>query len=924
MTRLPSFLWTRATVFLRSLFHRRRLEADMDEEIRFHLQAHTDHLITQGLPPKQAARQARVDFGTPETQKAGMRSALGLRWPDELLADLRYATRLLRKSPGFTLIAVASLALAIGANTAIFSVANEMLYARLAVPHPRELRVLYAAGPSPLAIHMTWGSNFNENGQARVDSFPFPFYRQLQQDHPANTELFAFKDFGTVNVTANGVAQAVSSQFVSGNFYAAMQVTPQLGRPILPSDDAVPGSGTVAILSDGFWHRVFGGSPAVLGRTLNVDGHLLTIIGVNPPGFTGAENVQTSPSLFFPLSMVPKLTSGFRDDLITSTKFWWVTILTRIRPGVSADRTAAALTHTLQAAMRATTAIKPDEHIPSVTLEDGSRGLNFTAREFAKPLHVLLALSGLVLLLACANIANLMLARASVRHREMSVRLALGASRGRVLRQVLTESLLLSSLGGVFGFILGYLGRNTLPRLMQTSFDGNEISVPFHWLIFAFAAAVTLLTGLLFGILPAWRATREDPNRGLKETAPSASRRRSAWSGKAIVTFQVALSTLLVASSALFLRTLINLDHVNPGFNPDNLLLFDLNPAKARYPGAASVAIYGRIEDGIAAVPGVSGVTVVNPPFLADNMWNSDFDIEGSPASSARGDDVGQYPSLMNVGQTFFTVAGIPILHGRTFGPGDTVTSTPVSVINQSLARRFFPNSDPIGRRFKSDEDEHHVKHFRTIVGVCADTLYNNVRNPPEPLHFDLYRTNTDFHGATLMVRSSRPPDSLIPDLRDTLRRIDPDLPMTQIRTQQQQIDANLQQERLFAALTSGFGLLALLLASVGVYGIMAYTVTQRTNEIGIRLALGASRAQVRGMVLREGARLALLGVAIGLTLVLALVRVVQTMLYGLQPRDPLSLAATCLLLLAVALLSCWIPAARASRVEPMVALRHE
>lgn len=919
-------LLSRAKLWLSSTLHRPRLESDMDEEIRFHLDARAQDLATQGLPLKLAARQARLEFGPIATTKDDIRSALGLRWLDDLLADLRYSTRLLRKSPGFTAIAVSSLALAIGANTAIFSVANQMLYARLAVPRPRELRLVAAVSPDPSVIHGNWGSNSTINGQEHHDSIAYPIYRQLLQNNRSGLDLFAFKDIGGVNVTASNQAQSASAQLVSGNFYKDMQITPQLGRPILPSDDAVPGQGTVALISDDFWHRTFGGSPSVLGRTLNVDGHLITIIGVNPPSFTGAQAVQISPALFMPLSMVRELVSGFRDDLLTGTDIWWVNIAARMPPGASQPTAEAALTNAFQSAVRASITPKAGEHIPTLILEDGSRGLSYvwTQLQLAKPIHVLLALSGLVLLLACANIANLMLARASVRHREMSVRLALGASRGRILRQVLTESLLLSSLGGLFGLVIGYVGRNSLPRLMHTSFDGNDINVPFNWLIFAFAAAVTLLTGLLFGILPAWRATRQDPNRGLKETATSVSRRRSAWSGKATVAFQIALSTLLVASSALFLRTLINLNHINPGFNPDNLLTFELNAPESRYPAASAVALFQRVEETIAAAPGVSGVTVLNPPFLSNSMWDGDFDIEGQPPIQFKKGDMGQYPNVMAVGRNFFSVAQIPILRGRAFGPQDTATSTSVAVINQSLARKFFPNFDPIGRRFKDDEDKNHVKHYRTVIGICADTLYNTVRDPAGPIHFDLYVDQKEFRGATFMVRSTRPPGALAADLRQRIHSLDPDLPMTSIRTQRQQINANLQQERLFATLTAGFGLLALLLASVGVYGIMAYTVTQRTNEIGIRLALGAQRSQVRSMVLREAAWLALAGVAAGLAITLALVRLVKSMLYGLQPRDPASLAGAALLLLAIALLAGWIPAARASRVEPMVALRHE
>ncbi|MBB5061474.1 putative permease [Granulicella aggregans] len=460
--------------------------------------------------------------------------------------------------------------------------------------------------------------------------------------------------------------------------------------------------------------------------------------------------------------------------------------------------------------------------------------------------------------------------------------------------------------------------------MMETSFDGYTSNVRFNWVIFGFAAGVTLLTGVLFGILPAWRATREDPNRGLKETSQSITRRRSAWSGKLTVAFQIALSTLLVASSALFLRTLINLNRVQTGIQADNLLLFDLSAPEARYPGAAAPALFDQLERQLAATPGVTSVSVQTPSFLSNSSWDGDFDIEGVAPVAIDEKDPSRYPNLMMVGRDFFNTAGIRIVRGRGFGQQDTATSPSVSIINESLAHKFFANSDPIGRRFKDDEDEKHVKHYRTIIGICADTLYNSVRQPAGPIHFDLYVDKKEFRGATFMVRSTRSPDALAEEMRKIVRNIDVDIPLTQVRTQRQQIDANLQQERLFATLTSGFGLLALLLAMVGIYGIMAYTVTQRTNEIGIRLALGAQRNTVRSMVLREAVWLCVLGVAVGIAAVLAAVKLVKSMLYGLEARDPASLIATAAILLTVALVAAWIPATRASRVEPMDALRHE
>jgi predicted permease len=920
-------LRNRMMLSFRSLLNRRRMESEMDDEIRFHLEARTADLIAGGATPVEARRLARVEFGATESHKDGMRAAFGVRWADNLIADLRYAARLLRKSPGFTAIAVSSLALAIGANTAIFSVANEMLYERLAIPRARELHMFYAVAKSPSVIHGSWGSNFrDEGGLEHMDSVAYPFYRQIVEDNRSGLEIFAVKTIYQLNVTANGQAQSARGQLVSGNYYKALEIKPILGRPILPTDDAVPGRGTVVVISYGFWQRSFGGAADVIGKSINVNGHLLTIVGVNPPEFTGVDSVQHSPELFIPLMMVKEFAPVFREDLLTGTGLAWVNLGARVSAGVEKSKAEAALTNTYQAAVRSALKQKEGESVPTIVLEDGSRGLSYiwSSRELGKPLHTLLGLSGLVLLLACANIANLMLARASGRQREMAVRLALGASRRRVLRQVMTESLLLASLGGTAGLIAGYLGRNSLPRLMESSFDGDITNVPFNWAIFGFAAGVTLLTGVLFGILPAWRATREDPNRGLKETAQSVTRRRGAWSGKITVAFQIALSTLLVASSALFLRTLINLNHIPTGIQADGLLLFDLSAPEARYPGAAAPALFERLEQRIAAAPGVSGVTALTPSFLSGGNWNGDFDIEGVAPVSIDKDDPSRYPNLMNVGRDFFNVAGIRIIRGRGFGPQDTSTSPAVAVINESTARKFFGNTDPIGRRFKDEEDAKHVKHYRTIVGICADTLYSNMREPAGPIHFDLYVDQKQFSGATFMVRSTRQPESLAADMRDIVRTMDVDIPLTRIRTQRQQIDANLQQERMFAALSSGFGLLALLLAMVGIYGIMAYTVTQRTHEIGIRLALGAQRKTVRSMVLREAVWLCVIGIVAGLAAVLAAVKLVKSMLYGLEGRDPASLIGTAGILMAVALVAAWVPAMRASRVEPMEALRHE
>jgi predicted permease len=923
--------WSRLKSWTRSVLGRQRLETDMESEIRFHLEARAADLVRAGLSPSEAIRQARLEFGTVAAHKDAMRSSLGLRWWDEFWEDLRYGVRILRKSPGFTSIAVASLGLAIGANTTIFSVANEMLFEHLGVPHPEQLRLLAMSGDPKVVIHMIWGNADelpdpkHQNSLVRYDGFTYPIYQQIRANNHVLADLFAFKSLGRVNVTVDSVAQAANAQLVSGNFYQQMQVKPVLGRMILASDDGAPGTGTVAVISDGFWSRAFGRSPAVLGKVIDVDMTPVTIVGVNPNGFTGAESVQQSPDLFLPLSTMPLFRAPFGQSgpVLASTDLYWLQVMARARPGVSAEQALASLDVALGAAVRATTTIKKGETLPHIMIDEGSRGLNFASGQYARPLYVLLAMVGAVLLMACANMASLMLARASARQREMSVRLALGAGRARVLRQVLTESLLLSFMGGIFGLVLGYLCRSALPRLVANGWDYSDIQVPFNWKVFAFTATITIGTGILFGILPAWSATRAEIGAALKQGAQTATRRRHAWSGKAIVAFQIAVSTVLVIAAWLFLRTLVNLNRIDPGFAVDHLVLFEIDAPSLRYPAPKDVALHARLEEALRAVPGVEGVTTSDAPLLVGMQMITGFHVEGTPEAELSPAMMSKLPRAADVGTDFISVMKIPMVAGRAFTSQDTETSRKVAIINQALADVFFPHQNPVGKRFSAGPNEKDRKWIE-IVGVCANTRYDSLRTNPAPLHFGLYRQQSEMGGLTYIIRTPMKAEAIIPSLRAAVHRIDRDLPLLDIRTQRQQIDADLQQERTFASLSSGFGLLALMLACVGIYGIMAYTVAQRTNEIGIRLALGARRGQVRGMVLRESGWLALAGVAVGISVALGLGRLVASLLYGVRPADPLSVLGAALLLLAVALSSGWIPARRASRLEPMDALRHE
>jgi predicted permease len=919
---------TRARVrsWTRAMSGRRRLESEMEEEMQFHLEARATDLVREGVRPQDAMRQARLEFGGVASHKDGMRRSLGLRWWDDLWCDVRYAARILSKSPGFTAIAVGSLALAIGANTAIFSLANEVMFERLGVVHPEQLRLFTTVGDKRDVVRAHWGLiSPLPGGLKRNDSFSYPVYQELKRENKVLGEIFAFKDNFQANVVAEGSAQAVRLELVSGNLYQEMGVQPVLGRAILPSDDATPGAGAVAVISYGFWERAFGRSADVVGKTITVNMIPVTVVGENPRGFTGAQSVQSSPELFMPLSMIPLLKAEWTwsGPFLSSPTFWWVQLMARDKPGVTTEQARASLDVLLSAAVRGTMKVRDGDTLPKLMLEDGSRGMNFAGRQYGKPMYVLMALVGFVLLLACANIANLMLARASARQREMGVRLALGAGRSRILRQVLTESLMLSAMGGGLGLLLGYLGRSVLPKLSLNAWERTDINLAFDWKVFSFTAGVTLATGVLFGIAPAWAATRAEIGTALKEGGKSGRRNRTGWSGRAVVGFQLALSTLLVVGAGLFLRTLMRLNSIDPGFKADHLVLFDVNPQSKEYSPAKTILLHQRIEDAVRTIPGVSGVALTDVPMVANSMSNSGFILEGDAKEYKNGEE-GPESMTATVGQDFLPVMGIPILAGRGFTQEDIESPRAVAVVNQTLARKYFPNQSPIGRRFSADDIGTKDRTWMEIVGVCGDTRYADLKQEPPPLYLTLYRQAKTFGGATYVVRTRMKPEEIAPSLRAAVGRIDPYLPLMDVRTQQQQMDATMQQERMFASLTAGFGALALALACVGIYGIMAYTVSQRTNEIGIRLALGAERGRVRRMVLLETGWLAVLGIMAGLAAALGLGSLVKSMLYGLKPADPASLAAAAGLLMLVALVAGWVPAARASRVEPMEALRHE
>lgn len=799
--------------------------------------------------------------------------------------DVVFAARLLRKSPGFMLVATISLALAIGANTSVFSIAKQLLFERLDIPDAASLRLL-----------TTTDANFS-----------YPVYEQLRAQNHVLGDLLAFRATA-VNATVGDYAERVLAHEVSGNYYDVLGVQPQLGRGIRPGDDTA-GSEAVVVISDAFWTRAFARSPAVLGQSITLNDIPVTIVGVNPKGFTGAASTLPSqtPDVSVALAKATLVTpsSTGRNWLMDPTSRA-INILGRATSEVS-DRTAqAALDTQFSAIVRAIVPLHAGDVVPRLTLRDGSRGLFAQHQTFATPMTVLMVFLALVLLLACANIATLMLARGARRQREMSLRLALGAGRARVLRQMVVESLLLAAMGGVSGLVLAYVGRHAI----------SGYTPHFDWQVFGFTASITLATGVLFGFAPALAA--------LQAPSLAAGVARRAMVGKSVVGFQLALATLLLVSAGLFIRSLVGLTAVNPGFRTDHLLLAQIVLPQNRYPAGANVAFHQRMEQAIAEIPGVISVAGAEAPYVSGEHLETPLLAPGDVAD-ARTDRTEPYNA---VGVHFFDTLGIPIVAGRGFSADDTASSPKVAVINQHLAAKRFPDQNPIGQRVSlgiyggygavltSDPIE--------IVGICGDTLYGNLHDASPPQVFVPYVQQRQVRRLTYQIRTQTRPEAIVEPLRRVVHAADPALPLVNVRTQQDQIDAGLVDERLLVSLTSAFGLLALVLASVGVYGLLAYSVAQRTREIGIRLAIGAIPRQILIMVLRESLALSVAAIAVGVMASLLVTRFVKSMLFGIAPSDPAVLLGATALLLFVAVGASWLPARRAASVQPLDALRRE
>jgi len=822
-----------------------------------------------------------------------------------LLNDLRYGLRMLRKSPGFTVVAVLSLSLGIGANTAIFSLLDAVLLKMLPVQNPEQLVVINTAGPK--------GSS---------NDYSYPVFERFRDQQQIFSGVFAASNTDKLSIKVNAPGNSaepepVGGKLVSGSYFSVLGVKPIIGRAFTTEEDRVPGGHPVAVISYGYWQRRFGRNPAVVGQTFTLNDTSFTIIGVTPPEFFG-EVVGDAPDLWLPTMMQPQVQPG--RNFLKIRFVTWVTLMARLKPGVSFQQAQADLNVIFQ---RLQSEEDTSQMLPQrrqeflarrISLTSGGKGLSELRARFSEPLRILMVVVGLVLLIACANVANLLLTRAAARQKEIAVRLALGASRLRLVRQLLTESVLLAVAGGLGGLLFAFWGGDVLLTLVSTGTAPISLDLHPDIRILAFTGAVSLLTGILFGLAPALRATRVDLTPALKDSARSLSGGSGRYRlGKVLIVVQVALSLLLLIGAGLFIRSLRNLKSLDAGFNRENVLVLSIDTAAPRYKEPQLKNLYRQLLERINALPGVHSASLAFQVFRGGNMGICCISIQGAPplpeADRRVAGDI--------VGPKFFETIGTPLLAGRDFNLQDNENAQKVAIINEAAAGYYFSNESPLGRRFVWLNNE------IEIVGVVKDAKHRGLREQtPRMFYIPLFQHGTQPN--LLALRTEGNPASMIAAVRRVIQEVEPKLPITEVSTLAAHVDASLIQDRLIALLSSFFGVLALLLSCIGLYGVMSYTVSRRTNEIGIRMALGAQPGNVRWMVLRETLLLVLIGVAIGLPAALAVTRLVTSLLFGLTPTDPLAITLATLLLLAVAAVAGYLPARRASRVDPMIALRYE
>jgi predicted permease len=823
--------------------------------------------------------------------------------------DLRHAARGLRKNPAFTLVVVATLALGIGANAAIFSLMDQVLFRALPVRDPGQLVLL--DGPGAFQ-----GRTYN------AMTFSYPMYTDFRDRNEVFSGLLG--RFRTaMTVSWKGQAERANGDLVTGNFFDVLGVRPALGRMFSASDDVTPGAHPVAVLSYGYWQRRFGADPAVLNQTISVNGHSLTIVGVSGPGFNGLQ-VGSGSDVMVPMMMKAQMTPTWND--LDNRRSRWLNIMGRLKPGVTAEQAEVQLNvlyrqvneMEIQAIQNASESFRKRFVEKHLEVLPGGRGLSDLRTQFSSALVVLMCMVGVVLLIACANVANLLLARTASRQKEIAVRLALGAGRGRVVRQHLVESLLLAFAGSIIGLALASWTGTLLLAALPGGEAGQTLSASPDVRVIAFTLLLAFTTALVFGIAPALQATRPAVTSSLKEEAGSvAGGGRRARMRRALVAGQVAMSMLLLASAGLFARSLYNLRSVDPGFETDRLLAFSIDPSLSGYGQERMLSMFERLQQELSALPGVRSVSMSELGALTGNEWGMTIRVDGY--QQKEGEDMN--PSFDGAGPGYFATMGIPLVRGREFSERDTLGAPRVAIINETMAKYFFGDTNPIGRRFGVGRaSETNIE----IVGVVKDVRSLQLRQTAARFAYLPYQQDESVTQLTFYVRASGEEAAAAGAIRQAVRRIDPNLPVFDLKSMETQVAESLFVERMVAGLSVAFGALATLLAAIGLYGVMSYAVARRTREIGIRMALGAERGRMLWLVLKEVAVLAVIGVTAGLLIAFYVGRQVESQLFGLSPTDPASLAGAVGLLLTVALVAGFIPARRATRIDPLVALRTE
>jgi len=910
--------------------HRRRKEDELREELQFHLANEADERQGDGMTEDQARWAARRDLGNVTLLREDARTLWTWTPLEQLAQDLRYALRMMFKNRAFSALAALSLALGIGANTAIYSFMDSILLRSLPVSDPASLVVVkwqsrpFAFGSRPagsvseFVMHSIDGGTYDDRAGVTAAIFPFPAFERLQPvSGSVLSSLFAYKRTGNVNVMIKGEAELAQGEYVSGDFFRGLAVSPAAGRLIVADDDRA-GAPPVAVISMSYSQRRFGGAANATGQPILINNVPFTVVGVAPSEFFGVDPAE-APHVYLPMHASLLFDAGAAASYLDQN-YYWVEMMGRLGPGIGLSQAQEALAGPF-AQWAASTATNDREraNLPVLRLAEGAGGLDTLRRRYSKPLYVLLAMVGLILAIACANTANLLLARASARRREIAVRLSIGAGRFRVVRQLLTESVLLASLGGALGILIAVTGIRVLTRLLANGQEGFTLHAELNWHVLAVTLGLSLVCGLLFGLAPAMQLARPALMPTLKDTSITQPRTR-AGAGvprpnltQVLVVAQIAISLLLLVAAGLFVRTLSNLESIPLGFNRDNVLLFEVNAPQAGYPETRVAAFYADLRRRLSEIPGVRNATLSHASLIRAGRAHP-ITVNGVPAQGHR---------ILQTGPGFFTTMQIPMLRGREIDDHDRQGTLPVAVVSDLFARTYFGEENPIGRHITLSARSRSPVELE-IIGVAATARYGGLKNKIPPVVYVPYATAPELRQMTFALRTDGDPMRYVNTVRAIVHEADARMPVTNVKTQAADIDQTINQEIVFARLCSAFAILALVIACVGLYGTMAYAVARRTSEIGIRMALGARPGIVIWMMLREVCVLAALGLAISVPIALGTSRLIESFLFDMKPNDPRALAVAVATLVSAALIASYGPARRASRIDPMIALRHE